>query len=114
VITRAKGLAMDEARGRFARHAAERGEPQRAVIGDAPILSGAPAPWASTDSGGTAASRSARCWPACSATRSASPPPSGAVAALTGALGVVVAMRMHETHQPEPAAMRPLPVERRS
>ena len=63
-----------------------------------PTPPGGPARSASTDSGATAASPSAPSSPASSPTRSASPTAIWAVAALTAASGVVVAVRMYETH----------------
>ena len=63
---------------------------------------------ASTGSGATAASPSARSSPASSPTRSASQTAIWAVAALTAASGFVVAVRMYETHRPRLGAVSPV------
>ena len=64
----------------------------------------------STASGVTAASQSVHSWPASSPTPSASVAAVWTVAALTAASGVVVAVRMYETHhRPSPAHTRDEP-----
>ena len=62
-----------------------------------PTRPGAPGPSASTASGATAASPWERSWPGSSPTPGASTPPCWAVAALTAASGLLVAVRMYET-----------------
>ena len=74
--------------------------PARRRSATSPIRPGAPAPSGSTGSGVTAASPSARSSPASSPTCYGVRAAVWAVAALTAASGLVVAVRMYETHHP--------------
>ena len=72
-----------------------------------PIRSGGPGRWASTGSGATPASRSARILAGVLADTFSVTVAIWTVAALTALSGLVVAVRMYETHRPGPVAASP-------